>query len=187
MIKGLQNIKQILSKSTEYFKLKDGESALIQFAVSPDEMIAQYEHVEFLGGQWRVIPCLGQKECPLCQAGKRASFRVYVPILDIGQDKIKIFKASKETARLIVGLYEEYQNEFNERIFKIVRNGDKLNTTYQFFPKEKSTIDLSKYEIPSIEQLIKPMTREEIEMLLEQDGALTVTEANENGEDDFPF
>lgn len=187
MIKGLQNIKQILSKSTEYFKLKDGESALIQFAVSPDEMVAQYEHVEFLGGQWRVIPCLGQKECPLCQAGKRASFRVYVPILDIGQDKIKIFKASKETAKLILGLYEEYQNDFNERTFKIVRQGDKLNTTYQFFPKDKSNVDLSKYEIPAIEDLIKPMTREEIEVLLEQDGALNTETEETANEDEFPF
>jgi len=186
MIKGLQNIKQVLSKSTEYLKLKDGESSLIKFVVSPEEIISVYEHVEFLGGQWRVIPCLGQKECPLCQAGKKASFRVYIPVLDIGADKIKIFKVSRETAKLIIGLWEEYGKDFNEMTFKVVRNGEKFNTTYQFFPKDKSSIDLSKYEIPNIEDLIKIMTKEEIEVLLETDG-VTESQEDTDGDNGFPF
>ena len=192
MMKGLQAIKENFEKSIEYVKLKSGESIRIRIAVPADEIIGVYEHTEQIGGQWKTLTCLGKNICPLCQAGKRAAFKAYIPVIDIGTDKVKIFKASKETIRTILGLVEEY-GDLTKHDFKVVRQGDGLDTTYQFFIQAKpADIDLSQYEIPNIEEKVAPMTREEILALLE--GGASAAEAIAKGEkpvddsdDDYPF
>lgn len=192
MMKGLQAIKENFEKSVEYVKLKSGESIRIRIAVPADEIIGVYEHTEQIGGQWKTLTCLGKNICPLCQAGKRAAFKAYIPVVDIGTDKVKIFKASKETIRTILGLVEEY-GDLTKHDFKVVRQGDGLDTTYQFFIQAKpADIDLSQYEIPNIEEKVAPMTREEILALLE--GGASAAEAIAKGEkpvddsdDDYPF
>lgn len=192
MMKGLQAIKENFEKSVEYVKLKSGESIRIRIAVPADEIIGVYEHTEQIGGQWKTLTCLGKNICPLCQAGKRAAFKAYIPVIDIGADKVKIFKASKETVRTILGLVEEY-GDLTKHDFKVVRQGDGLDTTYQFFIQAKpADIDLSQYEIPNIEEKVAPMTREEILAILE--GGASAAEAIAKGEkpvddsdDDYPF
>lgn len=192
MMKGLQAIKENFEKSVEYVKLKSGESIRIRVAVPADEIIGVYEHTEQIGGQWKTLTCLGKNICPLCQAGKRAAFKAYIPVIDIGTDKVKIFKASKETVRTILGLVEEY-GDLTKHDFKVVRQGDGLDTTYQFFIQAKpADIDLSQYEIPNIEEKVAPMTREEILALLE--GGASAAEVIAKGEkpvddsdDDYPF
>jgi len=192
MMKGLQAIKENFEKSIEYVKLKSGESIRIRIAVPADEIIGVYEHTEQIGGQWKTLTCLGKNICPLCQAGKRAAFKAYIPVIDIGTDKVKIFKASKETIRTILGLVEEY-GDLTKHDFKVVRQGDGLDTTYQFFIQAKpADIDLSQYEIPNIEEKVTPMTREEILALLE--GGASAAESIAKGEkpvddsdDDYPF
>lgn len=192
MMKGLQAIKENFEKSVEYVKLKSGESIRIRVAVPADEIIGVYEHTEQIGGQWKTLTCLGKNICPLCQAGKRAAFKAYIPVIDIGTDKVKIFKASKETVRTILGLVEEY-GDLTKHDFKVVRQGDGLDTTYQFFIQAKpADIDLSQYEIPNIEEKVTPMTREEILALLE--GGASAAEVIAKGEkpvddsdDDYPF
>jgi len=191
-MKGLQAIKENFEKSIEYVKLKSGESIRIRIAVPADEIIGVYEHTEQIGGQWKTLTCLGKNICPLCQAGKRAAFKAYIPVIDIGTDKVKIFKASKETIRTILGLVEEY-GDLTKHDFKVVRQGDGLDTTYQFFIQAKpADIDLSQYEIPNIEEKVTPMTREEILALLE--GGASAAESIAKGEkpvddsdDDYPF
>lgn len=192
MMKGLQAIKENFEKSIEYVKLKSGESIRIRIAVPADEIIGVYEHTEQIGGQWKTLTCLGKNICPLCQAGKRAAFKAYIPVIDIGTDKVKIFKASKETIRTILGLVEEY-GDLTKHDFKVVRQGDGLDTTYQFFIQAKpADIDLSQYEIPNIEEKVAPMTREEILAILE--GGASAAEAITKGEkpvddsdDNYPF
>jgi hypothetical protein len=189
MIKGLSAMKEAMGKSMEYIKLKSGESKVLRIAVPADELIGVWEHTEQFGGQWRTVTCLGKNECPLCQAGKRASFKAYIPVIDRADDKVKIFKASKETVKLILGLVEEY-GDITARDFKVVRQGEKLDTTYQFFARDPKDEDFSGYEIPNIEERVEPMTREAILALME--GGATAANAGANpvggeGDDDYPF
>jgi site-specific recombinase XerD len=63
-----------------------------------------------------------------------------------------------------------------------------LKTTYQFFKKEGTKIDLSKYrdQIPDPETLIEQLTKEEIESLL--DGITSdAKEPDYGNEHDDPF
>lgn len=193
MMKGFSEIRSNLEKSVEYIKLKNGESMVFRVAIDTEEIVSVYEHTEQFGGQWKTVTCLGKGVCPLCAAGKRASFKAYIPVIDIGTNKLKIFKANKSTVKDMLGLADEY-GDLTACDFKVTRSGSGLDTSYQFFIKPKPTdLDLSSYEIPDLEEKVKPMTREAILAIME--GGESVVAAQEEGkgavdtgeEDSFPF
>jgi hypothetical protein len=189
MFKGFNQIKEAMEKTATLFKMKSGESKLIRVLVPTKEVNAAYEHVENFGGFWKTIECLGKRECPLCKTGKSASLRAYIPILDKADNKVKIFKASKDVIRFLIALEEEYGDLCNYDL-KVVRQGEGLKTQYSFFAKDKSDEDLSKYaeHIPPIENLIEKLTKEEIEELMD---GITSVNNNDNGnkdnDEDYPF
>lgn len=183
-IKGLANMKQAMEKSAEFLKLKNNEAKVIRVLVPADEIIGTYEHTEQFGGFWKTVPCLGKNECPLCAAGKRASFRAYIPVLDTSDNKVKIFKANKDTVKFIIGLVEEY-GDLTARDFKLVRSGDGLNTTYQLFAKDPAPRDLSDIELPDIESMVTPMSKEALLDLMNGGGVSSGVYSDDS--DDLPF
>jgi len=183
--KGLGAIKEASENTAINLKLKNGESTEIRFIVPVDELISVYEHTEKINDRWRTIRCLGKDNCPLCKAGKYASFKTYIPVYDYKDQRVKIFKASKTVGLTIVGLVEEY-GDLRKRKFKILRQGEGNNTTYQFFARDPDEFDASDLKIPNIEELIKPMSPEEIENLINQKVS-SVEPTTPNTEGGFPF
>lgn len=189
MLKGFKEIKEAMEKSAALFKMQAGESRLIRILASPDEIVAAYEHVENFGGFWKVIECLGKKDCPLCKAGRNASFRAYIPIIDRTDGKVKIFKASREVVKFLIALNEE-EGDPRKYDLKCVRQGEGLKTQYSFFVKDKTDEDLTPYlkYIPPIENFIEKLSREEIEALMDSTVSLKGTETSSNSNDeDYPF
>lgn len=191
--KGLQEtIDKANKNSTSMLKLEDGESAVIRILVPASELISVYEHTENINGNWQTITCLGREKCPLCQAGKKASLKIYVPVADRSDDnKVKIFKASKTVGQMMLGLIEEY-GDLTKRDFKLYRQGKKLDTKYQFFPRDPQEDDLSKYEIPDIEKIVAPMSPEAIKAIMDGTDNGNVDDVSNEGvsggsEDDYPF
>jgi len=187
VFKGLESISDFFGKKTQYFKLKSGESRLIRFITPIDNIVSIFEHSEQLGGGWKTIPCLG-KDCPLCEVGQRPSLKSYMLVIDREDDTVKIFKASKTVAQQLISLVQEY-GDITKRDFKVYRQGEKINTSYQFFPKDPSPVDLTKYDIPNIEDVIKVYTKEEIENLMNGAPTVSFNTANVDPEQDssFPF
>ncbi len=186
MIKGFKQIKEAMDKTASLFKMKSGENKLIRILVPTSEVAATWEHVEQIGGFWKTIECIGKKDCPLCRAGRTPSFKTYIPILDIADDKVKILKASKEVVKALIAFEDEY-GDLTQMDLKVVRLGEGLKTTYQFFRKDPSRIDLSKYVgmIPDPESLVEQLTKEEIEELL--DGDTNATPPSDPNDEDLPF
>jgi hypothetical protein len=189
IMKGYEAIKEAQNSSTPRLKLKDGESAVIRFLQKPEDIISVYEYTVQINGKWRTIIALPKEECPLYAAGHKPSFKSYLVVLDRSDDKVKIFKASKSVGRQLLGLIEEY-GDITARDFKILRQGEKLKTTYQFFPKDMEEIDFEKYadQIPDLEEMLKPMSREQLVALMS--GIDTVTDVDEkssDSDDGFPF
>lgn len=190
MGKGLGAIKEAAENSMSLLKLKSGESKVIRVLIPDEEIISVYEHTEQFSGRWKTVTCLGQADCPLCKAGRQAIFRSYIPVLDRDDgDRVKIFKASKTVGVQLSGLVDEY-GPLRNRDYKILRNGDRFNTTYQFFPKDPTPVDFDKYDIPNIEEIVKPLSVEEIQNLM-HGAEFTVETASDSaasGSDDgFPF
>jgi hypothetical protein len=189
IMKGYEAIKEAQNSSTPQLKLKDGESAVIRFLQKPEDIISVYEYTVQINGKWRTITALPKEECPLYAAGHKPSFKSYLVVLDRSDDKVKIFKASKSVGRQLLGLIEEY-GDITARDFKILRQGEKLNTTYQFFPKDKEEIDFEKYadQIPDLEEMLKPMSREQLVALMSGiDTVTNVDEKSSDSDDGFPF
>ncbi len=195
MGKGLGAIKD--AGANAILKIKPNESKIIRILTPPDEIISVWEHVEQMGGGWQTVTCLGRTDCPLCKAGKKASFKSYIAVLDREDDKVKILKASKKVGVQLVGLQEEYGN-LRGRDFKISRTGEKLETTYQFFPRDPSEADFTKYELPNFEVMVTPLTAQAIRDLMaggmvsdnEPDTQGNPDEGASNsdrGSDGFPF
>jgi hypothetical protein len=183
--KGLGAIKEASKNSTSMLRLKAGESTEIRIISPLEELISVYEHTEKINDRWRNIRCLGKDNCPLCKAGKYASFKTYIPVYDKKEEKVKIFKASKTVGVTLVGLAEEY-GDLTKRDFKVLRQGEGKQTTYQFFPRDPSEFDTSKLELPDIKPLIEPMSAEEIGALINQKVS-DVNPTTPEDDEEFPF
>jgi hypothetical protein len=186
MFKGLNQLTEAVNKKNlEIVKIADGQAKVFRILSDVEELIGVYEHTEQINGKWKTLTCLDrnygkQGECPLCLADKRPSFRVYIPVLDREDNKVKIFKASKDVTNQIIGLSQEY-GDLTSRDYKVIRSGSRLNTSYQFFPKDPSKEDLSQYQLPDIEERIAPLSKEAIAKML------TEGESNDYDESDLPF
>lgn len=191
--KGLGFIKEASKNSVSFLKVKSGEYAVIRFLVPTDELISVYEHTEQFNGSWKSVTCLGKNDCPICQAGKYPSFVTYIPVLDrTDNDRVKIFKASKKVGIQLLSLVEEY-GDLTRRDFKLYRQGEKQQTTYQFFPRDPQELDLSQYEVPDIEAMVQPLSREAIIALMSggvsdaPSGGAGRGDSTISNDDDFPF
>ncbi len=183
--KGLGAIKEANENSTVTLRLKDGESTVIRIITPLDEVISIYEHTEKFGGRWKNVRCLGKDECPLCKAGKTASFKSYFVVYDHKDKKVKIFKASKRVGKTILGLFEEY-GDLTKRDFKILRQGEGTNTDYQFFARDPEPFNADELNIPDIEGIIEPLSAEEIVNLMQQKVS-DVQPTDPGADNDFPF
>lgn len=185
--KGLGAIKEANEGGTSYLKLADGESTIVRLVLPIEEVESIYEHTEQFNGRWTNIRCLGKDNCPICKAGKNASFRSYLVVYDRKDGKVKVFKASKTVGKTIVGLAEEY-GDLTKRDFKITRSGSSLKTIYQFFPRDPEAFDTSELELPNIEELIQPKSVEEIVALMTSTGEVSdLNESKGLSDDVFPF
>jgi hypothetical protein len=159
MSKGLRSIKENADGSMVFLRLKNGESKVIRIVLPEDQIPSVWEHTEKIGGQWKTLTCLGKLDCPLCKAGKKASNKAYIPVIDRADGKIKVFKASITVVTDLLGCVDEYGCLTN-RDYKITRQGEELNTKYQFFSKDLKVEDFSGLELPDIEERIRPLTIE---------------------------
>lgn len=202
-MKGLGAVKEANKNSVNNLKLKDGQSAVVRVLSPADEIVSVYEHVKQFNGQWKTVTCIGKNDCPLCQSGDYASFKSYLVVADRNDnDKVKIFKASKRVGMQLIGLVEEY-GDLTKRDFKITRQGNDVNTTYQFFARDPQDFDFESVQLPEVEKMVEPMTRDAILALMNGGGEVTnVDNSNgstgnpdtqaeggnkSGGDDDFPF
>lgn len=190
--KGLGSAIKEANSGTPYFKLKDGEQATIRFLSSPDEFIGIRQHtIEKSGGKFETTWCSEQPDCPVCLAGNRASYRVIGTIVERGakqgeKDTVKVFNMSKKTANAVALLIEEYNN-INDRDFKVKVTGTKSETTYHFFPKDKSE-DKTEYEnVPDLDTYCE-VNLDKLRVLGAMLGGGDVEEAPKKDKDsDYPF
>lgn len=188
-IKGLGVIKEEMGKSAQTLKIEDGKNVVIRILTPADEVIGIYEHTEQINGSWKTVTCLGKDNCPMCQAGKRGSFKAYLLVADrTDGDKVKIFKASKTVVKQLLGLVDEY-GDITARDFKVARTGKGLDTTYQFFARDPQEFTVELGELPDLEEVVAPMTREAMLEMMNGAGTVsTVTTNNTSGEStDYPF
>lgn len=194
IVQGLGAIGENMGSDAINFKLEDGKSAVIRFVTKPENMVGVWEHVEQINGNWKTVTCLGKANCPLCKAGKKASFKTYAVIAERSDgDRLKIYKASKTVTKQLIGLVEEYA-DITARDFKLTRTGQKFDTTYQFFPRDPQPFNFNVDDMPNLQELVAPLPASEIQAMLDgasmadnsNDGNQNYNSGNANGGNGFP-
>lgn len=197
-------IKDLISKyeggnfsKTGWFQLKDdGDTAVVRFLDKGevgieangepkyDFDIHEVHKMDVDGsGKDRTVLCKGE-QCELCKAGNKPSLRMFLQMVNLDEtDKekqLQLWERGVNDIKTILGFCGEY-GALNDRNFKIKRNGAKgnLKTTYQYFPQDKSPMELpEKQEL--VGTLILDLTREEQIKAIE--GRLETKKATDNAD-----
>ena len=156
-----------------FFALKDdGETAIVRFNIHTLADIAvssvhTVENMEDGKKRYRVVSCIRSsfndlvEKCPLCAAGNKMSFKIFVPLVAYNQDEngnivadAMIWQQGTRIRQTLKSFIDDY-GDLSDMLFKITRHGKKgdVNTTYSILPANpnvyKSTIyvkDFSEFE-----------------------------------------
>ncbi len=128
-----------------YFTLKqDKDQAIVRFMIdSPDDFDIVAGHRMSINGFQRLVNCVRDvhdpvENCPLCAAGKKLEYRVYIHLIEYTRDeegKIvatpKVWERSTAYINTLTNLLNEY-GPLSDNVFKITRNGaaGATGTTY---------------------------------------------------------
>lgn len=97
-------------------------------------------------GRDRTVLCKGEG-CELCKAGNKPQLRMFLQMVNLDErdkDKqVQLWERGLTDIKQLLGLTGEY-GDLTQRDIKIKRSGAKgsMKTTYQFFPKDKSLMDI---------------------------------------------
>lgn len=145
---------------TGWFKLKgDGDTASVrllhkgQIGVDengePDYDFPVYEvhKLDVDGsGRDRSVYCKGEG-CEICRIGNKPQLRMFLQMINHDEKdedkKVQVWERGVVDIRNMIGLASEY-GDLTKRDIKIKRNGKTgdLKTTYQYFPKDPSEMDI---------------------------------------------
>lgn len=149
----------------EWFGIKqDKQTKQIRILYNTiDDVYFDVVHEVKVNGRNRVISCLNSRgqnvnDCPMCRAGYQQKVLLYVPVLDLSDNKIKIWTRSKGFLPTIQGLMMR-NNPLSGTVFEVMRNGEKGSptTTYLFQPisvNDGQTVEslLAQYQLTLPEQ-----------------------------------
>lgn len=97
-------------------------------------------------GRDRTVLCKGEG-CELCKAGNKPSLRMFLQMVNKDEKdpekKVQLWERGLNDIKNMIGLAGEY-GDLTKRDIKIKRSGAKgsMKTTYQFFPKDPSDMDI---------------------------------------------
>lgn len=113
----------------EFFNLnKSGDSAIVRILnTAPDNIEVKDVHRVDVGGKKKVIACLGEKGCPLCNKGIPTKARLYVHLWDYTDNKEKVWDRTPNpnfisSLREIFGSWGDLYNV----ALRITRDGDEF-------------------------------------------------------------
>lgn len=126
----------------EWFSIKqDKQTKQVRILYNTiDDVYFNVVHEVNVNNRTKTISCLNSRgedvnACPMCKAGYQQKVLLYIPILDLSDNKIKIWVRSRGFLSQIQGLMMR-NNPLSGTIFEIMRNGAPRDpkTTYMFQP-----------------------------------------------------
>lgn len=150
----------------KWLAIKDGEEVTVRFLTSDPWNV--FEHSLEKGKKKCTCPRYTFKRpdlaCPICDAGIKASYRAYFPVLDKRDGEVKEYSCGSTTAARIEKLLKA-KGDMTNRDVGIIRTGGGTTTTYDFnvgdVKPEKGT-----HKLPNLGELLKPLSVVDMKMLL---------------------
>lgn len=132
-----------------YFSLKDdGDVARVRFCYNTLDDVEGYAvHEVEIDGRKRYVECIREynqpiSECPFCEAHIPQRAKLFIPLYDMDEDKIKVWERGKKFFAQISSLCSRYTNSDTDlvnNVFEIERQGKKgsTSTTYGIYQVDK--------------------------------------------------
>lgn len=160
----LDNAQEFTNTSFGYFTLADhGDTARVRIlAKTGAGIIGCWTHKLEVGGRERQIECLAKNrstargDCPLCAAGYKQKYKIFIPVLNIETDEYQIWERGSD---IIQELKEKVLPNENivSRVFEISRNGGKgdRDTKYGIedstnFGDYDTDVGIEEFEVPAV-------------------------------------
>ena len=140
-----------------FFRLaNDGDVARVRFMYNTiDDVEGMSVHQVKINDKKRYVNCLREysdpvDKCPFCAARMTVQAKLFVPVYDVDEDKVKIWERGKKFFNKISGLCGRYKR-LVEKEFEIERHGKagSTDTTYEIFPIDDSE-KLSMEDLPEL-------------------------------------
>ena len=143
-----------------FFSLKnDKDTARVRFLYNDFEDVEGVAcHEVEVDGKKRYVNCLREynqpvSDCPFCANGRYQAAKIFVPLYDIAEDKVKIWERGKKFFAKLSSLCSRYGNLVSHE-FEIERNGKpgETTTTYEIYEVGKDDTRLE--DLPEVPQII---------------------------------
>ena len=148
--------EQYKASGGAYFKLEnDKDKAAIRFlydfeACAPEDLKLEdldcyVVHDLEINGKRRVRQCTMNTECPDCQSGNKPKLKIFIQLVDMRDNKVKIWERSGSYATKLLNLVTRYGPLCN-RLYEVERRGVKgdTKTEYDIFVLDKDGETLEK-------------------------------------------
>lgn len=146
--------------STGFFKLSnDGDVARVRFMYnSADDVEGVACHEVEVNGKKRYVNCLREynqplSDCPFCANNKFQVAKLFVPVYDIDEDKVKIWERGKKFFGKLSSICARYPNTVSHT-FEVERHGKQgdTSTTYEIYETGNDGTKLE--DLPELPQII---------------------------------
>ena len=143
-----ESLKKGGSSMQTYIKNVPAEGITVRFLTEPEEWFGYYEY-------WNDE---SRNFCPMAVGevlpdGAKPSFRYLASVLDIETDRVIPLKLAKTAANSLILKYDKYGTML-DRNYELQKHGEKLDTTYDVTPDAPSKLNLAKYEVIDLEQIL---------------------------------
>lgn len=162
-----------------FFRLaNDGDVARVRFMYnSIDDVEGMSVHQVQIGDKKRYVNCLREynepiSKCPFCEARMAVQAKLFVPVYDVDEDRVKIWERGKKFFNKISGLCSRYP-KLVEKEFEVERHGKagSTDTTYEIFPMDDSE-KLGMEDLPELPEdfarFVLEKSAEDMEYFLEE-------------------
>ena len=162
-----------------FFRLQNnGDVARVRFMYKTiDDVEGRSVHQVEVGDKKRYVDCLRAynepvSKCPFCRERMPVQAKLFVPVYDVDEDKVKIWERGKKFFNKMSGLCSRYKC-LVEKEFEVERHGKAgdTNTTYEIFPMDDSE-PVSMEDLPEIPEdfnrFVLSKSAEDMEYYLEE-------------------
>lgn len=150
---------------TNYFSLRnDKDKAQVRFMYNDINDVEGYAvHEVEVDGRKRYVNCLREYnqpigDCPMCAARNFQLAKLFIPLYDVDEDKVKFWERGKKFFAKIGSICARYANPtVVSHIFEIERNGKPgdQTTSYEVYEIDQDNCTLE--DLPEIPELIGTM------------------------------
>ena len=137
----------------------DGDVVKVRFMYRGIENVEGLSvHEIKIDNKRRYVNCLRSysepvEKCPFCKAGRPVSAKLFVPVYDEKEDRVKIWERGKKFFAKISGLCSRYPN-LVEHVFEVERHGKAgdTNTTYEIYNVDGEKLDFE--DLPEVPEIL---------------------------------